>query len=649
MTAKKRLQAFSPQAAALFSLSANDIDAIRGACAARDLIPYDMLNVCPKVPSRSFKSKINSILTDGWNHDQVRTDLRAPIGWDGHCRSYRFHMHAWEPLTYLLPGYEFFNEERCLGTSVLIADDWLRLFQVHSFSEDLMLGVQTALGREDTMAWNDMAVGQRCYRLAYLTDVAARSPGYEATFERLFRALVFHMEVLSVDAFWASHSNHGLYQAVGQMAAARRFLHLSGFDLYFERASVRFAQTVKGQFCNDGLHREHSPGYHWMVFGTVSGALRGGLIENPEVAGILKRAHEALAWMVTPDGSLATFGDTDYNCSYFIYRSAPEVATGDETDLTGWPSGEEPAPPIGVRAYLEAGYAFARFRHDGCSRSEDAYLAQIAGFHSRVHKHADHLSFVWNDCGTRILIDPGRYAYGEKAVWGDEDSKMGFFYSDRKRIYVERTRAHNCVEVDGRDYLRRRVMPFGSALQLAAEVDGMAITFCEARHVARHCRTLILGPGKFLLVLDWLGYKDGPERDFKQWFQLAPSWRASAETSRLVASDGVRHLVVESLVAGPELSRIHHGELDPMQGWMSPGASKLTPTPSFCFSATGAAVRFATLFSLSNDLEIEDVTLNNTLTAGRLKWFGDGETHDVSFRRKDDLFEATWQAVSKDQ
>jgi hypothetical protein len=37
-------------------------------------------------------------------------------------------------------------------------------------------------------------------------------------------------------------------------------------------------------------------------------------------------------------------------------------------------------------------------------------------------------------------------------------------YSDPNRIYVETTRAHNTVEIDGLSHPRRNVQPYGSGL-----------------------------------------------------------------------------------------------------------------------------------------------------------------------------------------
>src|SRR5690606_3966707 len=119
-----------------------------------------------------------------------------------------------------------------------------------------------------------------------------------------------------------------------------------------------------------------------------------------------------LHWMMGPDKSLVTFGDTDYRQEQTFESKRPQ----------------------GLKSFTEAGYVFARRKNAG-DPSQDSYFAQMAAFHSRTHKHADHLTFVWNDLGKRILIDPGRYGYGPKTTLGDDLSNQGFYYSDPNRRY----------------------------------------------------------------------------------------------------------------------------------------------------------------------------------------------------------------------
>ena len=134
-----------------------------------------------------------------------------------------------------------------------------------------------------------------------------------------------------------------------------------------------------------------------------------------------------------------------------------------------------------------------------------SYLAQQAGFHSRTHKQADDLSFIWYDRGTEILIDAGRYGYLGKTEPGSDLWNKGFWYSDPKRIYVESTRSHNTVEIDGMSFNRKDSPPYGSAIQRWGETeDGLLFVETHATQFETigHTRLLVFDPGNWLLVYD---------------------------------------------------------------------------------------------------------------------------------------------------
>ena len=69
----------------------------------------------------------------------------------------------------------------------------------------------------------------------------------------------------------------------------------------------------------------------------------------------------------------------------------------------------------------------------------------MASHHLEAHKHADCLSLIWQDRGETLLIDSGKYGYQR----------------DRMRRYFQSTRAHNTVEVDGRDWSRATADAYG--------------------------------------------------------------------------------------------------------------------------------------------------------------------------------------------
>lgn len=607
---------------------------MRGGVAASVFRSYDDLDASPKLDTPYFRDQVDRILESGWERWTVRLpSIRPPIAWHGNRGSFDYSLHAFEPLNYTLRAYSYWGEERYLNASLDFAWDWYRENQAQLLgnADQEEAAIERILAEGSRAVWYDMAVGQRIYRLAYLLDALARLENVDdAVLVGLFHALDFHHRLLAREAFFRAGTNHGVYQALGQLAAARRFSWHEGHKFYLELATKRVRQLVDRQFFPSGVHREHSPGYHYMVMGSYIGAMASGVIEAPDIAERLLRAEDALAWMIKPDGYMATFGDSDSRriqshskAVAHRYRSAAlrYVASGGAIGA---------GPPVGVKAFLDAGYAFARLRGSG---GNEAYLAQIAGFHSRVHKHADDLSFIWYDHGRDILIDPGRYAYTEKKTApGSDLYREGFWYADPRRIYVESTRAHNTVEIDGRSLPRNGVKAPGSYLRYAGEQAGLAVTDCSAWHfrTVRHRRRLIMAPGHFLMVLDWLYDRSGASHDYRQWFTFHSSWSLVVDGS-LVRGKSNDEMPASSLsftaasvVSGPVLSTIMCGQVEPeLQGWLSDRPYSLKPTSCFNLRAQKAGPTvFATVFTFGDALSIDAhlTRFNATMTAGRVVW-----------------------------
>ena len=320
------------------------------------------------------------------------------------------------------------------------------------------------------------------------------------------------------------HNNHGLYQASGQLAAATRLSGLPAISQFRKQAVDRFERMFAQQFSSEGVHLEHSPGYHRLVTDLVSGIASSGLLaEFPSLSGRIEGFEDVLAWMILPNGRLANLGDTDYQHVLqedFTSAESPLL----EYVLSGGQSGQAVSQRLGV--FPESGLAVLRSGWpDAASFDQASYLAQQAGFHSRTHKHADDLSFIWYERGSEILIDAGRYGYLGRTKVKSDLWNRGFWYSDPKRIYVESTRSHNTVEIDGMSFDRRKSPPYGSAIEDWGEIPE-GLLFVETRapqlETMHHSRLLVLNPANWLLVYDRVWDDASEEHDYRQWFHFAP-------------------------------------------------------------------------------------------------------------------------------
>src|SRR5690606_14844638 len=152
------------------------------------------------------------------------------------------------------------------------------------------------------------------------------------------------------------------------------------------------------------------------------------------------------------------FGDSDYRTMLLEPPESLERWSTDEMHyvVTGGKAGHRQRSAW--KEMSEGGYFVVRNPSTSLPDNphKDNNLTQSTAFHSRTHKHADHLTFLWHDRGSDLIVDAGRYGYIGKTDQGTDLWLKGNWYSDPMRIYCESTRAHNTLEFNGIDYPRRK-------------------------------------------------------------------------------------------------------------------------------------------------------------------------------------------------
>lgn len=550
------------------------------------LFPYENLS------ATSFKQaqdRVQRYLSDGWTHQGRYAPLfyQDDLPWydeEESNSSRNFHLHAWGNLSDILLLHSTTNDASLLATALKVATDWVNRFP------------SWQVGDQPKFAWYDMAVGLRAHRLAYLIDAGARLDQVDKrVLNVLYKSLDQHRDYLERDEHIIFHNNHGFYQVAGQLAMARRFAYKSR-----KMASARtlgeqrLAKMLDLQFTNEGVHKEHSPDYHRMVCTSLRGLLNEGLIDTPSTRELVGKTEKALAWFVTPDGTLARFGDSDvrsirYKPSQVVSRwDTPEMQFVSSEGAIGTP------PTQTTMTFNDSGYFISRdswSRSVGDPQAGGSYLAQIAAFHSRAHKHADDLSIVWYEHGAPVLVDPGRYGYLGKAEAGSDLWKDGYWYSHPARVYVESTRAHNTVEIDGKNHARKGVTPYISAIKKSGvSADDLRYSVSEVRHgKVRFIRTLVWLPAKWLIVYDWLACGLGEKHDFRQWFHFPSDARVTLSNNVAVAElVGIgSKLTVLPLLSDLSGSRLVRGDRSAdggyHQGFYSPADNEIVESDALCF------------------------------------------------------------------
>jgi Heparinase II/III N-terminus/Heparinase II/III-like protein len=618
-----------------------EIPAFRGRQAVRALRPYDV--ILPDDEWAGHRPQMAREVLDGvWNMQNMpAVPVIPPIDWDAgnaQDRSWNFWLHCWQPVASLLSAHSNTGEAPYLQRALEIALDWI--------------GQHPSFDPSSSFAWYDMAVGVRAYRLAYLLDAAARQEEIDdEQIATLVRSVGVHLAVLADDAEFASHSNHGIYQAAGQYALALRFPDLPDTEASRDQAVERLRRLIDTQFTPEGVHREHSPQYHLLVLGTFQSVADLGLGSDPYIADMLTRAKDALAWFIQPNMRLAMFGDSGYRFS--AVRSLKQSSNSAmRFALSG---GKDGAPPQArAKAFPDSGYIVFRDRWpDGAEDFSDcSYLAQMCAFHSRTHKHADDLSFVWYEPGAELVSEAGRYGYLGKTEQGSPLWMQGFWYSDPHRVYVESTRAHNTVEIDGGSYNRKDAKPYGSALRRWGKSDGVYFAESTCVHVphVQRARLLLYRTGSWVVAFDWLRDAHQIEHTYTQRFlfdcALEPE---EGDSAALSIPNRPERLYLVSLLEAEPLPIVKAQTEPELLGWVSREQKEMLPAPSTGFRRKGVTAIFATLLWLGTGPPQADTAYSQSNESGRrarLRWRVGEEEHTVSFTRDGSEVTVDYSATS---
>lgn len=272
------------------------------------------------------------------------------------------------------------------------------------------------------MAWNDMAVSRRT--MAILKSIDALR----------FRdhALIFlpHLtEMLAQHAGWLAHPrnyvadhDHGLYADTALEFAARALYFHPLSRRWLRRAQTRFNATARSIIDPvEGTVREHSPSYVAAVAELITERRRNRL---PDDLGneIGDRFARTLSALTTPEGRLIPWGDTSLDQASSESRS------------------------VGIFGFPRTGWSI--------SHHPNSTVALNSSFHSRNHRHADELSFLFYDRDGPIVFEAGLPGYG---------------YGTSDRNYAESALAHSGVLVEHNGDSQHSPEPFGSGIVEPAE------------------------------------------------------------------------------------------------------------------------------------------------------------------------------------
>lgn len=496
-----------------------------------------------------------TLLEAGWKarHDTEALDIRAPIDWLSACgqdANWRFQLHSWRLIDPLIVARD---RTQKAGWSSYILPVILRWAEAEAES-----------GQDHPeIFWNDMGAGHRAARLAYVLSLPElnkrRNRALKAQLEALGQA---HVAKLREPGFF-SLTNHGYFQIHGLMALALTLPKTPESDAARDQAKDMFRRLMRQQFAPDGIHLEHSPGYHGFALRTLKQLLGSGWYDDmADVIEIRDRALAAQPWFVFPDGRISAIGDSSR-------RKSPITRVSEDA--------------VAANLFAASGYAIVKSSPD-TPDGEAFMLIASAGHHSSMHKHADDLSFELFDKGRYWVIDSGRYTYSNSPM----------------KNHMRSAAAHNSVDIieEREDNGVRQTPPAGGMLDsLTRDGDTWIIkgAFDRPAFGVSHERIFLYTPGRRLVLEDHI--RCNRTRKVTAWLHLAPDlsakphengWRLPGATVRYETSLPI------------SLSRFR-GSRHPMQGWSAPAYHRLEPIDALGVALQGDDIRLRTVIEFNDD------------------------------------------------
>lgn len=455
-----------------------------------DFIPLDAVTESFGRPSLEENLKGNFELL---NH---RHALGRPIDWQHSAATqlWRYHLHYfdWAWVVFDDPS------EDAVNAVAELYREW---------------SAANPLGRWD--AWSPYVVSVRAWTLCSIARFLRRD---EELAKSLDADLVRHARYLRANVEFDVGGNHLIKNLKGLVGLAvflqdEKLLRFAGRNLM---------EQVDQQILTDGGHFELSPGYHAQVLGDIID-VQGLLKHSGSLSGLAERLEAAAAsmrlWLsalVQPDGSIPMLNDS---MSVSIERrTALGVCDASRAPVT----------------VLEAsGYVVVRPSLDVCLVMDvgDPCPPELP-----AHAQADALSITLQVGGRPVLVDTGTSVYGAGA----------------RRQYERSTRAHNTVEIDGKDQtevwgaFRAGRRHRGTLCAVERSVDGVEVTashdgyrFLRGRPV--HHRTVRVSVGK-VRVEDVIAGRGS--HTMRQFWHLAEG--SGFQVDRGVAFSGQAQLAIDA-------------------------------------------------------------------------------------------------------
>lgn len=364
-----------------------------------DEIPYDVDNV-------------------DWNIKDVRLNDSSQL-----------FLQSLLPVQYLCIAYNAEHKAEYMDRALYLFHSW---YAYESLNKDK---------KSNPYIWNDYAVSDRVCTIIYMLLLCLENDIENSYFDEMVDMLRRSAEWLYDEKNYFKNCNHGIMEDQ-TLIYLSKFLDDERTEEWLQRAKERLKGQVEFSFTDEMVHVENSPQYQETVLRILSKTAeflaQFGDEYGKELYEGVKRSFEFMSWMIKPYGGLADIGDSDGNYKEPPFENKRMQIFEDEHLNYAAMLGHIGTKPEALYAYYpHSGYFINRSSWEKDELLNATWFMFKSGYHTRVHKHADDLSFMLVSKGYDIFIDSGKYGY-----------KLGDPYVD----YLHSALGHNTVVVNNQSY-----------------------------------------------------------------------------------------------------------------------------------------------------------------------------------------------------
>lgn len=312
-------------------------------------------------------------------------------------------IHGFAFIYPLIQSYKKTKDKIYLNKCIDILENWMSKFRYN--------------GKISCMSFHDETTALRLRNLIYLFDISKNILDISRV-QIIYDEIKYTSDILSRDDFYSVNTNHGFFQDLSLIIYSEYFKFDTNSKTYMTIAQKRIRSYFEYIFTSDGVHKEHSPEYHFLIISNIKKILQSDLISDYDfysyIESIYLKSVNFSTYIAKPNFELPHVGDTQREI--YINKSYKDLYT--DTNYKSLVNCEYKEIDLSLDyVFKEAGYAI--FRNEW---SMDAvYILLTAGYHTSYHKHCDDLSINIYYKGD-IIFESGPFGY----MYKDELCKYGY-------------------------------------------------------------------------------------------------------------------------------------------------------------------------------------------------------------------------------